>query len=120
MRPLSHNKTRVNSKTMSGEFLQQPLYIIQVEIIIYFTITSWRCMMSNSTDDKSKIWPKYMPYTSLAMGMIQPEWLFMSHFFDDEEEPDLIPVDTSSLTVQPVSISRPTIQIHFRPRSQTD
>jgi hypothetical protein len=38
------------------------------------------------SDKKKTGWPRYLPYTPVAMGMIQPEWVFMSHFFDDEEE----------------------------------
>ncbi|WP_124726989.1 hypothetical protein [Staphylospora marina] len=37
-------------------------------------------------DEKDTGWPRYLPYTPVAMGMIQPEWMFMSHFFEEEEE----------------------------------
>lgn len=39
-------------------------------------------------ENQSESWPKYLPYTQVAMGMIQPEWLFMSHFFENQEEED--------------------------------
>lgn len=32
---------------------------------------------------KKKETTKDQSFLSLSMGMIQPEWLFMSHFFDD-------------------------------------
>ena len=53
-------------------------------------------------------------FLSLSMGMIQPEWLYMSHFFD-EPSPENIPKPSSIDANQPSS-SKPTIRISFRPR----
>lgn len=72
----------------------------------------------NNSNSKKTPWPKYLPYTPIAMGMIQPEWIFMSHFFEENE------VESSATKkLQPQqSISSPTlptsspIRISIRPR----
>lgn len=58
--------------------------------------------------------PRYLSFLSLSMGMIQPEWLYMSHFFDDPPlENDQ--ADPSGGLVRSTSSDSP-IRIHFRPR----
>lgn len=57
--------------------------------------------------------PRYLSFLSLSMGMIQPEWLFMSHFFDDPPETDS---KDSSITPNSSPSQNPSIRIHFRSR----
>ncbi|MBA4548855.1 hypothetical protein H1R82_04425 [Thermoactinomyces intermedius] len=57
----------------------------------------------------SDTWPKYLPYTQVAMGMIQPEWLFMSHFFEDREEEE-------EQKPQPPAVKPRHVRINIRPR----
>jgi len=72
----------------------------------------------DESNEKKQPWPKYLPYTPVAMGMIQPEWMFMSHFFDDDDaeaplaDPALPPKPASPPTLPPA----PSIRIHIRPR----
>lgn len=63
---------------------------------------------------KESSWPKFLPYTPVAMGMIQPEWIYMSHFFEDEEEAEAEPV--SLVPSPPPTPSPPEIRIHFHSR----
>ncbi|MBA4494590.1 hypothetical protein ACFO25_12690 [Paenactinomyces guangxiensis] len=74
--------------------------------------------MSNHSDDKKPAWPKYLPYTPIAMGMIQPEWMYMSHFFEEDDEEEGDPAIASVPQVRPASARvQHEIQINFRPRS---
>lgn len=76
--------------------------------------------MSDQSDEKKPVWPKYLPYTAIAMGMIQPEWMYMSHFFEEEEEEteETAELSTpSSASDKPLDKTpKPAIQIHFRSR----
>lgn len=74
----------------------------------------------SKSDDKSDFWPKYLPYTPIAMGMIQPEWMYMSHFFEEDETENeavvsTVPVGGSTSDSVP-SPPQPPIQINFRSR----
>ncbi|TCS96669.1 hypothetical protein [Hazenella coriacea] len=71
--------------------------------------------MSDDNRNPRSHWPKYLPYTPITMGMISPEWTYMGHFFDQEEEEEQNP-NTSSFTSR--SLQTPAIQINFRPRSK--
>ncbi|SEM99281.1 hypothetical protein [Lihuaxuella thermophila] len=75
--------------------------------------------MSDPSEEKKPVWPRYLPYTPIAMGMIQPEWMYMSHFFEDEEEemeeatsPQVITASGKS----PPGPAKPDIRINFRAR----
>ncbi|MFC7442906.1 hypothetical protein [Laceyella putida] len=73
-------------------------------------------------EEKYPIHPKYLPYTQVAMGMIQPEWIFMSHFFEDEEEEQPEAVCLSAIpTASPATVmdkKETEIQIHFHARQE--
>ncbi len=58
--------------------------------------------------------PGYLPYTQLAMGMIQPEWIFMTHLFRREEEVRESPASAAISQAPPAE--QHGIQINFRPR----
>lgn len=60
--------------------------------------------------------PKYLPYSQMAMGMIQPEWIFMSHLFEDreEEEPEVSRLSNASV----LDKKEAKIQIHFHARQE--
>ncbi|MGA8943332.1 MAG: hypothetical protein WB502_11580 [Thermoactinomyces sp.] len=58
--------------------------------------------------------PGYLPFTLLAMGMIQPEWIFMTHLFEREaEEKECF--NPEAIT-GPSSKDQQGIRINFRPR----
>ena len=59
--------------------------------------------------NQSESWPKYLPYTQVAMGIIHPEWLFMSHFFEDPE-------DGAEKESQPPAYEPRNIRINIRSR----
>ncbi len=62
--------------------------------------------------------PRFLSFLSLSMGMIQPEWLYMSHFFHDPPSENA-PTNSSSIRLVPTTHTSPSdtpIQIHFRPR----
>lgn len=70
--------------------------------------------MEKKPDKESKQHPGYLPYTQLAMGMIQPEWIFMTHLFErEEEEKDS---SASAAISQAPPAEQHGIQINFRPR----
>lgn len=54
------------------------------------------------------------PFLSLSMGMIQPEWLYMSHFFEEPHPPQ--ESNTFSLKKTQPTKQRPIIRIQFRAR----
>jgi hypothetical protein len=68
-------------------------------------------------DDNESQWPRYIP---VAMGMVHPEWLFMSHLFENEkEEKESAPAPANEISDVPQSnptSTRPEIQINFRSR----
>ena len=53
-------------------------------------------------------------FLSLSMGMIQPEWLYMSHFFN--EPPQENNPNHSSVERFPPTNPKPNIRIYFRSR----
>lgn len=70
--------------------------------------------MEKKTDKESNQRFEYLPYTQLAMGMIQPEWIFMTHLFEREEEKK---GSSASATIsQAPPAEQHGIQINFRPR----
>jgi hypothetical protein len=72
--------------------------------------------LSKSDQEKEVPWPKYLPYTSIAMGMIQPEWTHLNHFFEKKEEVEEMKL-ASHQTTQPLAeIPSLEIRIHFHSR----
>ncbi|MBA4601681.1 hypothetical protein [Thermoactinomyces mirandus] len=70
--------------------------------------------MGKKADKESDHRFRYLPYTQISMGMIQPEWIFMTHLFEREEEEEKNPV-TTTISQAPPAQHR-NIQINFRPR----
>ncbi|TCW40924.1 hypothetical protein [Laceyella sacchari] len=71
-------------------------------------------------EEKIPTHPRFLPYTQVAMGMIQPEWIFMNHFFEreDMEEEQLDSTTLSISTIPPSETEKKAIQIHFHARRE--
>lgn len=70
--------------------------------------------MGNIRPTTDRSWPKHLSYVPLSMGMIQPEWVYMSHYFDERAEEH---AHESTITpLCPPTAATPQIQIHFRSR----
>lgn len=70
-------------------------------------------MNSKEQPSKKEASSNYLSFLSLTMGMIQPEWLYMSHFFSEQpQENDQM---DSSIQLQAYQ-TNPPIRIYFRSR----
>lgn len=70
--------------------------------------------MDQSQKVTKNAWPKHLSYLPLSMGMIHPEWIYMSHFLDDYAEEKANQKRSSPLITSPSPAA--AIQIHFRSR----
>jgi hypothetical protein len=76
-------------------------------------------VFSLTKEEKIPTHPRFLPYTQVAMGMIQPEWIFMNHFFErDMEEEQLDSTTLSISTTSPSETEKKAIQIHFHARRE--
>lgn len=55
-------------------------------------------------------------YYSMTMGFIQPEWLYMYHFFNDEPEHNTPPNTGTRRAQSEVPSPHPTVRINIRSR----
>jgi hypothetical protein len=76
-------------------------------------------VFSLTKEEKIPTHPRFLPYTQVAMGMIQPEWIFMNHFFEREDmEEEQLDSTTLSISTTSGKTEKKAIQIHFHARRE--
>lgn len=74
----------------------------------------------NDSHKESRPYPRFVPYIQIAMGMIQPDYVYINHFLrepeEDKQEVSIVSVNSSQPTIAISSLDPKTIQIHFHSR----